>query len=80
MAAERSRLDAQLRLLASFRAPSIAALRAAHGQIDVPVRLVLGTSDGIFPIAKSRAMKDQFAGPVDIVEIVEIVGAKGFLH
>jgi len=71
------RLEAQLRLLASFRAPSIEALREAHGKIDVPVRLVLGTDDGIFPIRKSRAMMQQFAGPVTTVEIP---GARAFLH
>ena len=53
------------------------ALHEAHAAITIPVRLVWGTADPIFPISKVPDMLRAFAGPV-VLKTVE--GAKAFLH
>ncbi len=70
-------LDAQLGLLRHLDASEVGQLRDAHAKIRAPVRLVWGTDDPIFPIAKARAMQSQFAGKVDWIEIP---GARAFHH
>lgn len=74
---DRHYLDAQLGLLRHLDASEVERLRDVHAKIRVPVRLVWGTDDPIFPIAKARAMQSQFAGRVDWVEIP---GARAFHH
>ncbi len=69
--------DAQLGLLRNLDVREVERLREAHGRISAPLRLVWGTDDPIFPIAKARAMRSQFAGRVDWEEIP---GARAFHH
>lgn len=69
--------EAQLGLLRALRQSEVNQLADAHKKIRVPVRFVWGTDDPIFPIAKARPMKDQFAGPV---EWFELAGSRAFHH
>jgi pimeloyl-ACP methyl ester carboxylesterase len=52
-------------------------LESLHRAIHAPVLLVWGDRDPFFPIAKARAMRDQFAGPAEL-RVLE--GAKLFAH
>jgi pimeloyl-ACP methyl ester carboxylesterase len=52
-------------------------LRETHARIAAPVLLVWGTDDPFFPLARARAMLEQFAGGA---ELVEIPGGKLFAH
>jgi pimeloyl-ACP methyl ester carboxylesterase len=67
----------QLNLLRDFDSSAVSGLKQVHARIAAPVRLVWGTDDTFFPLAKAEAMLDQFAGPADLRTIE---GAKLFGH
>ena len=52
-------------------------MEAVHRKMRMPVRLIWGTDDPFFPIAKARHMLPSFGGPVDLHEIT---GAKLYSH
>ncbi|MEL6177586.1 MAG: alpha/beta hydrolase [Myxococcota bacterium] len=70
-------LQAALQMAAACDAADFDKLRDAHARIHAPVKLVWGTDDPWFTLENCKAMLDQFAGPV---ELVEIPGAKLFVH
>lgn len=53
------------------------ALREVNARVRVPVRLVWGARDPFFPLAKARAMLDQFSAAAELVVIED---AKLFAH
>lgn len=67
----------QFALLRNLDFKAVARLPEVHAKIRVPVRLVWGTADTFFPLAKARRMLPEFAGPA---ELVEIPGGKLFVH
>ncbi len=67
----------QLRLLRSLQKDVFGSMRDIHGKIRAPVRLLWGTEDPFFPIARARAMLSTFGGPASLQEIA---GAKVFPH
>jgi pimeloyl-ACP methyl ester carboxylesterase len=66
----------QMALVRSLDFRFLDRLPAVHARIAAPVRLIWGSDDPFFPLAKARAMVRQFAA----AEIVEIPGAKLFAH
>jgi haloalkane dehalogenase len=60
------KLDAALTLLRNAKVTDFDALAEAHGQIEVPVRLVWGDRDPWFPLSAARGMLDTFNGPVSL--------------
>jgi pimeloyl-ACP methyl ester carboxylesterase len=67
----------QTRLLQGLDWRVIDGLADVHTRIHAPVRLVWGTNDPFFPIARARSMLAEFAGGA---ELCEISGAKLFAH
>ena len=67
----------QFALLRNLDFQAVARLPEVHARIRVPVRLIWGTADTFFPLAKARPMLQQFAGPA---ELIEIPGGKLFVH
>jgi len=70
-------MQAALRMASGFEASDFDSLRDAHARITAPVKLVWGTDDPWFKLENCKKMLDQFAGPV---ELVEIPGAKLLVH
>lgn len=52
--------NAAAKLLKSFDMRHVTELTDIHRRIDVPVQLVWGDKDPFFPVARARAMVDQF--------------------
>jgi pimeloyl-ACP methyl ester carboxylesterase len=67
----------QSRLIADLDFRVFDQLREVHARIRVPVLLIWGSADPFFPLAKARAMLNQFGGPV---ELRPIEGAKLLAH
>ncbi len=74
---DRAALDGQMKLLVAIDPGEVRELADVHRRIRVPVRLVWGTDDPIFPIAKARRMLSEFTAPV---ELIEVPGGRAFLH
>lgn len=70
-------LHAAIQMAATCDARDFDVLREAHAQITAPVKLVWGTDDPWFKLDNCKKMIEQFAGPV---ELVEIPGAKFLVH
>jgi haloalkane dehalogenase len=70
-------LAGALALLRNANGETMKGMKGAHAKIRVPVRLVWGTDDPWFPLAKARPMLAQFGGRADLVEIP---GGKLFVH
>ena len=67
----------QLDLLHDFDWALIDALEDVHRQLRAPVRMIWGDGDPYFPLAKARAMVEQFAGEASLSIIP---GARLFAH
>jgi pimeloyl-ACP methyl ester carboxylesterase len=76
MLTSRKVAEGQMALVRSLDFHFLDELPAVHRAIAAPVRLIWGTDDPFFPLAKARDMVRQFAAG----EIVEIPGAKLFAH
>lgn len=61
--------DGALALMNNLDVDVLHGLEALHRRIDVPVRMVWGSRDPVFPLEKARRMIDQFGGEADLVEI-----------
>ena len=72
----RDRCTAATKLLRSFDMQFVTDLTETHRKIDVPVALVWGDQDPFFPVARARAMVDQF--PDATLDVIE--GAGLFSH
>jgi len=70
-------MQGALAMATGFDVRDFDKLRDAHAQITAPVKLVWGTQDRWFTLENCKKMMDQFAGPV---ELVEIPGAKLLVH
>ncbi|HMJ15448.1 MAG TPA: alpha/beta hydrolase [Polyangiaceae bacterium] len=70
-------MQRQFTLLKNLNFTALARLSEVHAQIRVPVRLVWGSADTFFPLAKARAMLPEFGGGA---ELSEIAGGKLFVH
>jgi len=70
-------LRGQLRLLYGFDPKVVTGLRDVHARISAPALLVWGTDDPFFPLAKAKAMLNQFPGGA---ELREIPRARLFCH
>jgi pimeloyl-ACP methyl ester carboxylesterase len=74
--AQRSRRDAAMRIVRSFRSDLLAALAGLHSRMQVPVGLVWGAQDVFFPVATAEAMVQDFSdGTLTVVD-----GAGLFAH
>jgi len=73
---DRTRRDAAITVLDSFRQEHVHALGQLHGRIKVPVQLVWGADDPFFPVAWAREMVGTF--PDGRIEVIE--GARLFSH
>jgi pimeloyl-ACP methyl ester carboxylesterase len=73
----RAALNGQLGLLKDWDWSVIDSLARAHAAIRAPVCMIWGADDPFFPVAKARALPQQFAGEA---EFHEIAGARLFLH
>jgi pimeloyl-ACP methyl ester carboxylesterase len=66
-----------MELLRTFDFAFVDALRGVHARIEAPTLCIWGDRDPFFPIAKARAMLDQFKGGATLCEIP---GAKLLPH
>ena len=74
---DREKLWAAGQLLRNFDLDLFAQLSECHRKIETPVQLVWGDRDPFFPVARTREMMSEFAGPVDL-EVID--GASLFVH
>ncbi|ACY13997.1 alpha/beta fold hydrolase [Haliangium ochraceum] len=77
LARRRRRFAGAMLLADGLRVEDFDSVAEAHGNIHAPVKLIWGTRDPWFKLAPARKMAEQFAGPVDFVEID---GGKLFVH
>lgn len=63
---DRRKLQAQMRLVKEFDWSVVHSMKDAHADIFCPTLLVWGARDPYFPLAKAKAMMQQFAGPIDM--------------
>lgn len=77
LARDRRRFDGAMLLADGLRAEDFDGVAEAHARITAPVKLIWGTRDPWFKLDAARRMCEQFAGPV---ELVEIEGGKLFVH
>ncbi len=77
MSRDRRRFDGAMVLADGLRAEDFDTVAEAHARIIAPVKLIWGTRDPWFPLDAAKRMVEQFAGPVDFVEIE---GGKLFAH
>lgn len=75
--AEDATYRGQMALVETFDFGLIDGLADLHRRTTAPALLVWGTEDPFFPLAKARAMLDQFGGEASLVEIPR---AKLFAH
>lgn len=74
---DRAAMQRTLDFLAAFSPSTIDALREVHPQISAPVLAIWGRGDPFFPVAKAKAMMEQFGGPTEF-HVVD--NARLFVH
>lgn len=63
---DKGRLPGQLRLIQAWDWDYIEQLDDIHAELNMPVQLIWGRNDVIFPLKYAKKMRDEFAGPVEL--------------
>jgi len=70
-------LEGQMRLIKAWDWSVVHGLSEVHKKLSMPVHLIWGKNDGVFPLKPAKKMLDQFAGRVEMEVIDE---ARLFVH
>ncbi|MEM7797748.1 MAG: alpha/beta hydrolase [Chloroflexota bacterium] len=66
MITDREAVAGQLKLIRVWDWEYIAGLSAIHAELKIPVQLIWGEDDAIFPVKYAKEMQQEFGGPTEL--------------